>query len=205
MFDDRTSAGERLGDALAERGIEADVVLAVPRGGLPLGRAVADRLGALLDVVVASKIGAPNNPEFALGAVAEDGSTWLNEDALERLGVSDEYLAGERERERAVAEEKAATYREDGRPSFAGQRVGVVDDGVATGATMRACLNLVRADGPARLVVAVPVGPPDTLEELADLADDVVALERPVHFRAVGGHYRTFDQVSDEQAMSYLA
>ncbi|WP_123538778.1 phosphoribosyltransferase [Halosimplex salinum] len=205
MFRDRTEAGERLADALEQRGVEADVVLGIPRGALPTARVVADRLRAPLDVVVASKIGAPHNEEFAIGAVAEDGSVWLNDDALDRLNVSDAYLSRESDREREVAAEKAATYREGGRPDFTGRRVVVVDDGVATGATMRACLRLVREDGPERLVVAVPVGPPGTLETLESLADDVVAVERPRNFRAVGAHYRNFGQVSDEEAMSYLA
>lgn len=205
MFRDRTDAGEQLADLLESRGIEADIVVAIPRGGLPLGRAVADRLGAPLDVVVASKIGAPRNPEYAIGAVAEDGAVWLNDEVLERVSVPEEYLAAERENERAVAAEKASTYREGGRPDFTGKRVVVVDDGVATGATMRACLRLVREDDPASLVVAVPVGPPDTLDELEALADEVVAVDRPRNFRAVGAHFRNFDQVSDEEAMSYLA
>ncbi|QLH81815.1 phosphoribosyltransferase [Halosimplex pelagicum] len=205
MFRDRTAAGERLADALDERGVTADIVLAIPRGGLPLGRVVADRLDAPLDVVVASKVGAPLNEEYAIGAVAEDGAVWLNEDALDRLAVSDDYLARERKREREVAAEKAATYREGDRPDLTDRRVVVVDDGVATGATMRACLRLVRDEDPESLVVAVPVGPPDTLDDLAPLADEVVAVERPRDFRAVGAHYRNFDQVSDEEAMSYLA
>jgi len=205
MFRDRTAAGERLADALEARGVAADVVLAIPRGGLPLGRAVADRLDAPLDVVVASKIGAPNNEEYALGAVAEDGAAWLNEAALDRLTVTDAYLAREREREREVAAEKAATYRDGDRLDLADRRVVVVDDGVATGATMRACLRLVGEEEPESLVVAVPVGPPETLDDLSALADEVVAVERPRSFRAVGAHYRNFDQVSDENAMSYLA
>jgi len=204
MFRDRTAAGERLADALEERGVAADIVLAIPRGGLPLGRAVADRLDAPLDVVVAPKIGAPHNEEYAIGAVAEDGAAWLNDEALDRLTVNDAYLAREREREREVAAEKAATYREEGRADLTDRRVVVVDDGVATGATMRACLEFVRDENPESLVVAVPIGPADTLDDLAALADEVVAVERPRHFRAVGAHYRTFDQVSDEAAMSYL-
>ncbi|MFC7139470.1 phosphoribosyltransferase [Halosimplex aquaticum] len=205
MFRDRTDAGHRLADALEAGGIAADIVVAIPRGGLPLGRVVADRLGAPLDVIVASKIGAPRNPEYAIGAVAEDGAVWLNDEALARASPSEEYVATQREQERAVAAEKARTYREGDRPDFRGQRVVVVDDGVATGATMRACLRLVREDDPASLVVAVPVGPPDTLEELEALADTVIAVERPRRFRAVGAHYRNFGQVSDDEAMSYLA
>jgi len=205
MFHDRTAAGERLADVLESRGVRADLVVAIPRGGLPLGRAVADRLGAPLDVAVASKIGAPHNEEFAIGAVAEDGSIWLNEPALERIDVSEAYLESERERERATAMDKAATYREGARPAFGGKRVVVVDDGVATGATMRACLQFIREDGPESLVAAVPVGPPDTLDELAGLVDELVVVEQPRDFRAVGAHYRNFGQVSDEEAMSYLA
>ena len=204
MFRDRTEAGERLADALERRGVRADVVLAIPRGALPLGRAVADRLGAPLDVVVAKKIGAPFNPELAIGAVAEDGALWLNDDLIEDVGVSEEYVERERREEREAASEKARRYRAGPPPDLAGKRVVVVDDGVATGATMRACLQRVRDDGPASLVVAVPVGPPDTLDELAAFADEVVALETPAAFRAVGAYYRNFDQVSDEEATAYL-
>jgi predicted phosphoribosyltransferase len=204
MFENRIAAGERLADALEREEVRADVVLAIPRGGLPVGRPVADRLGVPLGVVVASKIGAPNNPEYALGAVAEDGTVWLDDDVVERLGVAESYLAEQRDRERAVAEEKAQSYRDGPRPSFAGERVVVVDDGVATGATMRACLKLVREDGPELLVVAVPVGPPDTLSSLGEIADTVLAVERPARFRAVGAHYRDFDQVSDDEAIGYL-
>ncbi|PSP50465.1 phosphoribosyltransferase [Halobacteriales archaeon QH_1_68_42] len=147
MFPDRTTAGQRLGNALADRGVVADIVVGILRGGLPVARPVADRLGVPLDVVVASKVGAPDSPEYALGAVAEDGSVWHNDDAIERLGVDDD---------------------------------------------------------PRRLVVAVPVGPPGTLAELGMLADEMVALERPARFRAVGAHCREFDQVSDTEAMAYL-
>lgn len=203
MFTDRTDAGERLGDALAARGVAADVVLAIPRGGLPIGRAVADRLDAPLSVVVATKMGAPNNPELAVGAVAEDGSVWRNEDVIERLGVDEGYLRRVRDERRRVAEEKAARYREVS-PELTGRRVVVVDDGIATGATMRACLARVRAEDPAHLVVGVPVGPADTVGTLADLADETVVVETPAAFRAVGAYYREFDQVSDEEAMRYL-
>jgi len=204
MFQNRTAAGERLADTLASEGVDADIVLAIPRGGLPVGRPVADRLGVPFGVVVASKIGAPGNPEYAIGAVAEDGTVWLDDDVVDRLTIDEAYLETESERERAVAEEKAESYRDGPRPSFTGERVVVVDDGVATGATMRACLQLVRDDGPELLVVAVPVGPPDTLAALGEIADRVVAVERPPQFRAVGAHYRDFDQVSDEEAIEYL-
>jgi predicted phosphoribosyltransferase len=203
-FKDRADAGERLGAALRDRGIEADIVLAIPRGGLPLGRAVADALDAPLDVVVAKKIGAPGNPEYAIGAVAADGTLWRNEAAIASTGAGEDY--DERKRAEAVeaARRKADRYRDDGRPELAGKRVVVVDDGIATGSTARACLELVRAANPERVVLAVPVGPPESIADLESVADEVVCLETPGGFRGVGQFYEVFDQVSDEKAMDYL-
>ncbi len=204
-FADREDAGERLADLLREDGVEADIVLAIPRGGLPAGRAVADRLGVPLDVVVARKMGAPGNPELAIGAVASDGSAWLNDDLIDRLGVGEPYVDEVREREAENARAKLERYRE-GReePDLDGKRVVVVDDGVATGATMTACLRQVRNAGADRVVVAVPVGPPDTLEMLRGEADAVYAVERPPGFTAVGAYYDRFDQVQDAEAVTYL-
>jgi len=206
MFDNRIDAGERLADLLVERGVEADIVLAVPRGGLPLGRVVADRLGVPLDIVSARKIGAPWNPELAIGAVASDGSVWLNDELIAQSGIDDEYVADGREREREAARERVDKYRGDRPPlDLTGKRVVVVDDGVATGATMHACLRQVASAGAERIVLAVPVAPPDTLERLEADADDAVCVESPSQFGAVGRFYRTFDQVTDEQARSYLS
>jgi len=204
MFADRTDAGERLAEELDIRGIDADLVLAIPRGALPVARPVADRLGADLDVVVATKMGAPGNAELAIGAVAEDGTRWLNEAVIDHLNVADEYVERSAREAGDGAREKAATYRDGPLPDMQGRRVAVVDDGVATGATMRACLARVREDDPERLVVAVPVGAADTLADLDAVADAVVALRRPSAFRAVGAYYRNFDQVSDAEARTYL-
>jgi predicted phosphoribosyltransferase len=204
-FSDRIDAGERLAAALEDRGVEPDLVLAIPRGGLPIGRAVADALGVPLDIVVASKIGAPGNPEFAIGAAASDGSAWLDHDTIDRLGVDQAYVDAQRDREAEAARAKAARYRaESGHPNLTDATVVVVDDGVATGATAIAAVRLARAQGAGRVVLAVPVGPPATARELAAEADEVVCLATPADFRAVGQFYDRFDQVSDEEAMAYL-
>lgn len=204
-FEDRIDAGERLAAAVRSRDVDADVVLAIPRGGLPVGREVADALGVPLDIVVASKIGAPGNPEFAIGAVSSDGSVWLDDGTIDRLGIGDDYLDRERARETETAKQKADRYRGDREaPDLEGLTVVVVDDGVATGSTAIAALRLVRAGGAARVVLAVPVGPPSTVEDLADEADEVICLRTPSHFSAVGQFYRHFDQVEDAEAMAYL-
>ncbi len=205
MFDDRTDAGDRLATALDDRGLEADVVLGIPRGALPVARPVADALDAELDVVVARKMGAQHNPELALGAVASNGSVWYNDALIDRLGVSEEYLEEVRQEEAQNATTKADRYRDEpGLPDLAGKRVVVVDDGVATGATATACLRQVRDSDAEHVALAVPVGSPRSIEELEAEADTVIALEMPEGFRAVGQFYRTFGQVSDEEAIAYL-
>jgi putative phosphoribosyl transferase len=204
-FTDRTEAGEQLGDALRARELDVDVVLAIPRGGLPVGRAVADTLGVPLDIVVASKIGAPGNPEYAIGAVASDGSVWRDDRAVAGTGADEAYFERERKKEAEYAREKADRYRgaESG-PDLTGKTVAVVDDGVATGSTVRACLRMLETADTGRVVLAVPVGPPDTVDELQSLADEVVCPETPSDFRGVGQFYDRFPQVSDEEAMAYL-
>jgi predicted phosphoribosyltransferase len=205
MFADRTDAGERLADRLVSEGVEADVVLAIPRGGLPVGRAVADRLGAPLDVVVAVKVGAPGNPELAVGAVAGDGSVWTNDDLVARLGVDDEYLKNEQANRQAAASQKVRQYRGgDPLPPLAGKRVVVVDDGLATGATALACVRQVQAAGAESVVLAVPVASPDSAARVRDEGATVVAVDTPELFGAVGQYYRDFRQVRDAEALSYL-
>lgn len=203
MFRDRGEAGQRLGELLQQQGVAADVVLAIPRGGLPVGRAVADALGLPLDVVVAKKLGAPHNPELAIGAVASDGSVWLNEDLVESIGVEESYVEEVRRREMEAAQEKERRYR--GRMGYGDwDRVVVVDDGIATGATVTACVKALRNAGAGFVLVGAPVGSPDTVERLREVADEVVCVETPPHFGAVGQFYREFGQVSDEEAVEYL-
>ncbi|MCU4719342.1 phosphoribosyltransferase [Halapricum hydrolyticum] len=205
MFEDRTDAGRQLADALEDVDVEADVVLAIPRGGLPVGRVVADRLGVPLDIVAARKLGAPGNPELAIGAVASDGTAWLNDSLIKELGVRDRYVNEQLEREQQQAREKVERYRGDRPPlDLRAKRVLVVDDGVATGATTTACLRQIADAGAARTILAVPVAPPGTLDRLRTEADNVICVEAPSQFGAVGQFYRTFEQVSDEQARTYL-
>ncbi|MBS3761047.1 phosphoribosyltransferase [Halodesulfurarchaeum sp.] len=204
-FTDRREAGQELGDALQALDTEFEIVLTIPRGGLPLGRAVADVLAVPLDIVVAQKIGAPNNPEYAIGAVTNDGTVWRNEAAINRTGADETYFETQRESEARNAQEKAERYRGGSQPpKLEGKTVAVVDDGMATGSTMRAALKMLSDRGPARIVVGVPVGPLDTIQELEALVDDLVCLETPSHFRAVGQYYDRFDQVTDDEAMAYL-
>jgi predicted phosphoribosyltransferase len=205
MFTDRTDAGEQLAAQLRRLDLEVDVVLGIPRGGLPIARPVADALGVPLDVVVASKVGAPNNPELAVAAVADDGTTWRNDSLVGSLDLSTGYLETESEREHRAAREKRERYREDRPPlELAGKDVLVVDDGLATGATMFACVERVREAGAASIMAAVPVGSPRTADELEQKVDRLVVLETPRRFSAVGQFFRDFSQVTDEEAMALL-
>ncbi|WP_265109949.1 phosphoribosyltransferase [Halosolutus halophilus] len=204
-FKDRMDAGEQLAEVLREREVDADIALAIPRGGLPLGRSVANALDVPLDIVVAKKIGAPGNPEYAIGAVASDGSVWRNEQGFRGSGADEEYFERQREEEAANARRKAERYRGDrSEPDLTDKTVVVVDDGVATGSTVRACLRKLNETDADRIVLAVPVGPPETIAELEAEADEVVCLETPRGFRGVGQFYQTFGQVTDEEAMAYL-
>lgn len=205
QFEDRIDAGKQLGQALRDRGISTDIVLAVPRGGLPVGRPVADALDAPLDIVVAKKIGAPGNSEYAIGAVASDGSDWRNQDGFRTTGSTESYYEQRRKEAAEQARKKAERYRRGKpEPELTGKSIVVVDDGVATGSTIRACLMMVRNADPERVVLALPVGPPETLRELETMVDEVLCLTVPTWFRAVGQAYARFDQVTDEEAMAYL-
>lgn len=205
MFRDRTEAGERLATLLNDRDVIADIVLAIPRGGLPVGRAVADALDVPLDIVAARKIGAPDNPELAIGAVAADGSVWLNDQLIDRLGLDQGYIDEGIERERSNAQAKVERYRGDRpMPGFRGMTVVIVDDGVATGATIRACIRQIRTAEASRILLGIPVGPPDTIDSLRSEVDELVCVDTPTHFRAVGQFYQHFPQVSDEEAVEYL-
>ncbi|WP_309261148.1 phosphoribosyltransferase [Lysobacter arvi] len=203
-FRDREDAAKALGDALAKYRGHDPLVLAIPRGGVPIGRIVADALGGDLDVVLVRKLGAPGNPELAIGAVDDHGSVVLNENA-ERAGADRTYIEREAARQLAVIRERSRRFRTlKPAPTIAGRTVIVVDDGLATGATMQAALQTVRAEHPSRLVCAIPVAARDSLTEAAHYADEAVCLATPTPFRAVGVHYKNFGEVSDDQAAELL-
>lgn len=208
-FSDRAEAGRALarplGD-LRDRGDLPDpVVLALPRGGIAVAVPVARALGAPLDVLVVRKIGAPHHEEFAVGALAAGDPPLFDAATLGHLGLSEERLAPVVERERRELARRERRYRGDRPPpELRGRTVIVVDDGLATGATARAALRHVRRRGPARLVLAVPVGAPDSLDSLAAEADVIVCPHRPAAFSAVGQFYDDFGQLSDADVLDAL-
>lgn len=205
MFENRADAGRQLADLLTDRDINVDVVLAVPRGGLPIGRIIADRFNVPLDIVSARKIGAPHHPELAIGAVASDGTTWLNEPLIDDLGVGASYIEERTEHERQAAAGKIEQYRGDRPPlDVRDKTVLIVDDGIATGATTTACIRQIKNSGAKRVFLAVPVAPPDTVERIRNEVDEVICVETPSHFEAVGQFYESFEQVPDKRAKEYL-
>jgi len=205
IFADRVEAGERLAKALVHHAGTASVVLAVPRGGVIVGEVVARALGAPLDVVVPRKIGAPGNPELGIGAVAP-GIRVLDPSALSLLRVSPGYLEREIEAQEAEIERRQHAYR-DGRAAqpVAGKVAIVIDDGVATGGTAVAALRWARAQGASHVVFAVPVAPRQSLSRLQAEADEVIVLETPEPFFAVGEWYRDFGQTTDDEVVVALA
>ncbi|MGJ5695863.1 phosphoribosyltransferase [Streptomyces sp. SID7815] len=206
QFTDRTDAGRRLAVALRHLGRRDPVVLGLPRGGVPVAYEVAQALGAPLDVIVVRKLGVPYHPELGFGAIGEGGVRIISEEIVRRTGVGEKDLVAVERAEAAELVRRAHAYRE-GRPRLPleGRAVVVVDDGVATGATARAACQVVRAQGAAYVVLAVPVAPPDAAARLREDADEVVCLSAPVLFSAVGEWYRDFSQTSDEEVVALLA
>jgi predicted phosphoribosyltransferase len=206
-FIDRSDAGRRLASALAAYRDQHPVVLALPRGGLPVAAEIAAALDAPIDLVLVRKIGVPQQPELAMGAVADGGAsiTVRNEDVLRLAGIDDASFAAVRDRELREIERRRQRYLGT-RAALAveGRTAIVVDDGVATGATTRAALRAVRARRPKTLVLAVPVAPTDTLQILRREVDDLVCLEDYDSFGAIGFYYSDFRQVSDDEVIAIL-
>ena len=205
-FQDRHEAGQLLAEELASLGGQGRLmVLGIPRGGVVVAYEVAKALDAPLDVYITRKIGAPHNPELALGAVASDGTLVLDHDLIARIGASDEYVREETNRQRREIERRLAAYRGSrARLDLQDKTVILVDDGVATGSTVRASLRAIRLQQPAQLILAIPVGPPDTIHFLSQEADRVVCLYTPEVFWAVGAFYTIFDQTPDAEVIRLL-
>jgi putative phosphoribosyl transferase len=205
LFADREEAGRKLADRLVSYQGAAPVVLALPRGGLPVAAEVAAKLGAPLDVIVVRKLGVPYQPELGVGAVGEEGAVVLNAEVLRASGLGVRDVSAIETRERAEVERRALALRH-GRPmtKLQGRTVIIVDDGIATGGTARAAIQVARAHGAAAVVLAVPVAPNDTVQQLRRDADAVIVLETPDLFLGVGQWYRDFRQVSESEARRLL-
>ncbi len=203
-FSDRADAASRLAARLNQYRGKNPLVLAIPRGAVPMAQAVAHALKGELDVVLVRKLRAPHQPELAMGALDESGQVFMSRQA-NYFGADAAYLAQEKAAQLATIQQRRAQYQQLGPPiSAAGRVVIVVDDGLATGATMMAALRSVRLAKPLKLICAVPVSPPDTLARVAELADEVVCLQAPDDFEAVGQFYRNFPQVSDAEVVDIL-
>lgn len=208
IFSNREEAGRELAERLARRKPEHPVVLALPRGGVPVGAEIARALDAPLDLVLVRKVGVPYQPELALGAVVdgENPELVVNEDVRRYAGVGDEELERLKATELRELERRRERYLQDRpRVPVEGRTVIVVDDGIATGATVRAALVGLHRRKPKRLILAVPVAPPDTVRKLRDEVDELVCLETPSHFGAIGAFYRDFAQTTDEEVIALLS
>jgi predicted phosphoribosyltransferase len=204
-FENRAEAAEMLAHSLREYKGRNPLILAIPRGAVPMGKVIADSLGGELDIVLVHKLSAPFNPELAVGAIDETGWAYIAPYALE-CGASGSYLQQEKSRQLQVLRKRRAQYTPFKPPIDANGRISiVVDDGLATGATMIAALHATRARKPAELVCAVPVAAPDSIEQIRPLADKIVCLSTPAYFGAVGNFYRSFPQVDDDEVIGILS
>jgi len=205
FFKDRVDAGMQLASALVGLVGKEAVILAIPRGGVVIGFEVARELNLPLDVIVPRKIGAPENPELAIGAVTEDGTMILDNNLVSYLQVSKTYIRRERKPQRLEIERRLKLYRGNApRPNLKNLDVVIVDDGIATGSTMKAALASVRKRGANRVLIAIPVGPPSTIRELEKQADRVICLHTPESFHAIGEFYEDFAQTEDVEVTELL-
>jgi predicted phosphoribosyltransferase len=203
-FRDRADGGRQLGERMRGRTLREPLVLAIPRGGVVTGLALARELNAELDVVLSRKLRAPFQPEYAIGAITEDGQVTLNPDAA-AAGASEEYLEEEKRHQLAEIGRRKRLFRAARPPArITGRSVIVTDDGIATGSTMIAALQAVRAQKPHELIMAVPVGPSERLEAMRPLCDEAVCLFAPEDFSAVGQFYDEFDTVEDDEVVRLL-
>ena len=206
VFEDRLAAGRRLGIEVAKIHLINPVVLGLPRGGVPVAAMVAEAINAPLDVIVVRKLGVPSQPEFAMGAIGENGTRVLNHNVIRASNVSEQALQAVESRERNELDRRLRAIRSvRPRESLVGCAAVIVDDGIATGATMRAAIDVAKASGATTVIVATPVAPPDVVADLRSKADRVICLEEPEPFWAVGTWYRRFDAVSDAEVAEVLS
>jgi len=204
-FSSRMEAGDLLARQLKELQDQNVVVLGIPRGGVVVAREIAHALQADLDMVLAHKLGAPGNPELAIGAVCEDGQLFVDEEISSYMGVDDDYIKREKSRQLQELARRVKRYRSVlPKIPLAGRVAIVTDDGVATGATLQAALWAVRQENPKKIVTALPVGPQDSLEKLSQDADETICLQAPPFFSAISQFYSYFNQVEDEELLEIL-
>jgi putative phosphoribosyl transferase len=203
-FRDRVDAGNALADRLAAGNYADAIVLGVPRGGVVLADIVARRLGADFDIVIPRKLGAPDNEELAIGAVAEDGTAYTNAYIVNALRIPKEYIEREKEKQAAEIRRRMAAYRKPAGYNIAGRQAIMVDDGIATGATVIASARWVKKQKPAGVTIAVPVAPPQSVQMLEQEANSVIVIMSPRDFSSVGQFYEKFEPVSDEQVAEVM-
>ena len=207
MFRDRQEAGQLLASELVGLKLREPVVLALPRGGVPVAAEIAKVLGAPLDLIIVRKVGAPGNSELAVAAIVDGDppDVVLNREIVEVYGLENADLAAMVNKERPELDRRRVAYRGNRRPvSIAGKTAILVDDGAATGTTMKVAIRALKHRSPREIVVALPIAPPDTVEELLQEADRIVCLSQPPHFRALSYYYRNFPQLTDEDVASAL-
>ena len=206
FFIDRVDAGRRLARKLARFELHDPLVLAIPRGGAVVGGEVARELGAPLDLIIPRKIGAPHNEELAVGAVAPDGTLYLDRRLISGLAVPEAFIEQEARRQLAEIQRRMTRYRGNRpSPNLTGRAVILVDDGIATGATVIGALMAIGRQRPAHVLLAVPVAPHETLERLAGQADEIVCLATPEPFYAIGQFYQVFAQITDEEVIRLVS
>lgn len=205
FYKNRQDAGRQLAEKLKQYAVEEPIILALPRGGVVLGYEIAKELKAPLDIVVPRKIGAPNQPEFGIGAIAPNKVQIINEGALKMLGLTENDLKELIEYETKEMERRIKLYRK-GLPdiNIQGKTVIIVDDGLATGVSTKAALLSIKKMNPKKIILAVPVGPPDTTSRFRQEVDDLICIYEPIDFYAVGGYYEDFSQISDEEVIDLL-